>query len=256
MTEKKELDEYLEFLWKMKEGKQDSVDLLSDYLKEAFDRNHLTELSDQGLIEFKEGEKKIKLTEKGASAASLIVRSHRLAERLIHNVMGMHYESGACEFEHIITAELVDSICTLLGHPRECPHGLSIPEGECCKRAANTAFSIVVPMTQLQVGEQGQIAYINCASDQRLNMLEGLQIRPGTNLRLEQAYPVFVVSCEGKNIALDENIVRDICLWRSTPQDFSNVQVSGKQCETGNEKLWFGWCRKKGANVLGSRCKD
>ena len=94
MTEKRELDEYLEFLWKMKEGKQDSVDVLRDYMKEAFDKNHLTELSDQRLIEFGEGEKKIGLTEKGARAASLIVRSHRLAERLIHNVMGCTMKAG------------------------------------------------------------------------------------------------------------------------------------------------------------------
>ena len=250
MTEKRELDEYLEFLWKMKEGKQDSVDVLRDYMKEAFDKNHLTELSDQRLIEFGEGEKKIGLTEKGARAASLIVRSHRLAERLIHNVMGMHYESGACEFEHIITAELVDSICTLLGHPRECPHGLSIPEGECCKRAANTAFSLVVPLTQLQVGDQGQIAYINCANDQRLHMLEGLRIRPGTNIRLEQVFPVFVISCEGASIALDETIVQTICLWRSPVSNSAGVPSGGdnlaeKTCATKRRKFRFGWGQGK-----------
>ena len=30
-------------------------------------------------------------------------------------------ETGACEFEHILALELVASICTLLGHPKECP---------------------------------------------------------------------------------------------------------------------------------------
>ncbi|MEI7672274.1 MAG: metal-dependent transcriptional regulator [Deltaproteobacteria bacterium] len=237
MTEKRELDEYLEVLWKMREVKQDSVSALRENMKAEFNVSHLTELTAQGWIEFKEDGKKIELTEKGAVEAGLIVRSHRLAERLIHNVMGMHYESGACEFEHIITSELVDSICTLLGHPRECPHGLPIPEGECCKRAASTTTSLVVPLTQLQVGEEEQIAYINCASDQRLNMLEGLQIRPGTTLRLEQNYPVFVVSCEGTNIALDEKIVRDICLWRSASQEPSLARASGKACKTRKETL-------------------
>lgn len=251
MTEKRELDECLEFLWKMKEGKQDSVESLRECMKTEFNKNHLTELADQGLIEFKEGEKKIGLTEKGASVASLIVRSHRLAERLIHNVMGMHYESGACEFEHIITAELVDSICTLLGHPRECPHGLSIPEGECCKRAANTAFSLVVPLTQLQVGEQGQIAYINCANDQRLHMLEGLRIRPGTNIRLEQVFPVCVISCEGGSIAIDEKIVQGICVWRPATEGLAakvndNSDSPSGKGEAKQKKFRFGWGKKDG----------
>ena len=255
MTKKRELDEYLEVLWKMREVRQDSAELLRENMKAEFNETHLTELAEQGLIEFKEDGKKVELTEKGAVEASLIVRSHRLAERLIHNVMGMHYESGACEFEHIITAELVDSICTLLGHPRECPHGLPIPEGACCKRAADTTTSLVVPLTQLQVGEQAQIAYINCASDQRLNMLEGLQIRPGTTLRLEQTYPVFVVSCEGTNIALDEKIVRDICLWRSASQDSSVSRASGKVCKARKEKFRFGWGGKRAPRISGTRCK-
>jgi DtxR family Mn-dependent transcriptional regulator len=39
---------------------------------------------------------------------------------------------AACRMEHIIDPEVTDSICSFLGHPRRCPHGKSIPTGDCC----------------------------------------------------------------------------------------------------------------------------
>jgi hypothetical protein len=37
-----------------------------------------------------------------------------------------------CKFEHILSPDVTDRICTLLGHPLECPHGSPIPQGPCC----------------------------------------------------------------------------------------------------------------------------
>ncbi len=66
----------------------------------------------------------------GERRARQLVRSHRLAERLTQDVLGQSAEPSACEFEHLLGTEVVDAICTLLGHPRECPHGYPIPTGE------------------------------------------------------------------------------------------------------------------------------
>ena len=41
-------------------------------------------------------------------------------------------EKNACTFEHILSPEVTDRICTFLGHPRTCPHGSPIPPGDCC----------------------------------------------------------------------------------------------------------------------------
>jgi Mn-dependent DtxR family transcriptional regulator len=41
----------------------------------------------------------------------------------------------ACRFEHILSPEATDRICTFLGHPRTCPHGSLIPAGPCCLAA-------------------------------------------------------------------------------------------------------------------------
>ena len=143
-----------------------------------------------------------------------IIRAHRLAERLLYDVLGGDFESGACEFEHIITPELVDSICILLGHPKTCPHGSPIPQGQCCTESRRTAQSSVVPLVELEVGQSARVAYINCKNDQQLHKIDSLCIRPGTIATLHQRYPTYVVECEGSNIAMDEQIASNICVWR------------------------------------------
>ena len=41
-------------------------------------------------------------------------------------------EESACKFEHILSPDVTERICTLLGHPTACPHGSPIPKGDCC----------------------------------------------------------------------------------------------------------------------------
>jgi putative ABC transport system ATP-binding protein len=80
----------------------------------------------------------VELTARGRERASSIIRRHRLAERLFTDSLAMDSESEieqqACKFEHILSPEATDKICTFLGHPRTCPHGAPIPPGECCGR--------------------------------------------------------------------------------------------------------------------------
>ncbi|HJX85361.1 MAG TPA: iron dependent repressor, metal binding and dimerization domain protein [Candidatus Angelobacter sp.] len=78
-------------------------------------------------------------TEKGRKRAEDVIRRHRLAERLFTQTFHVHDEKEvaeqACRFEHILSPEATDSICTFLGHPRTCPHGSPIPAGDCCLAA-------------------------------------------------------------------------------------------------------------------------
>jgi putative ABC transport system ATP-binding protein len=79
----------------------------------------------------------VALTPRGRTRAGSIIRRHRLAERLFTDSLAMDSESEieeqACKFEHILSAEATDKICTFLGHPRTCPHGALIPPGPCCQ---------------------------------------------------------------------------------------------------------------------------
>jgi putative ABC transport system ATP-binding protein len=78
----------------------------------------------------------VELTPRGCERAGNIVRRHRLAERLFTDSLAMDSESEieqqACKFEHILSPEATDKICSFLGHPRTCPHGAPIPPGPCC----------------------------------------------------------------------------------------------------------------------------
>jgi putative ABC transport system ATP-binding protein len=82
----------------------------------------------------------VELTQRGRERAGSIIRRHRLAERLFTDSLAMDSESEieqqACKFEHILSPEATDKICTFLGHPRTCPHGAPIPPGACCGRSA------------------------------------------------------------------------------------------------------------------------
>jgi len=80
----------------------------------------------------------VELTERGRQRAADIIRRHRLAERLFTDSLALESETEieqqACKFEHILSTEATDKICTFLGHPRTCPHGAPIPPGPCCGR--------------------------------------------------------------------------------------------------------------------------
>jgi putative ABC transport system ATP-binding protein len=90
------------------------------------------------------GERMIHFTDKGQKRAEDIIRRHRLAERLFIQTFRVQDEAEvaeqACRFEHILSPEATDSICTFLNHPRTCPHGSPIPAGPCCV-AAKLAIS-------------------------------------------------------------------------------------------------------------------
>ena len=247
MKKKREKEEYLEILWRMKSEEKDSMDVLNNAMGENFDSDIIDELLSENLVELTENNSKIILTREGEDYARRIIRSHRIAERLIYDVLGGEFESGACEFEHTVTPELVDSICILLGHPRECPHGMPIPEGECCMRSAKTAQNSVIPLTELEVGQSARIAYVSCKNDLQLHKLDGLQIRPGVFVKLHQVYPSYVIECEVANIALDKEIVSNIYVWKAL-QDFKPIKKDALETPIENGRGWgrcFRFMRKR-----------
>jgi putative ABC transport system ATP-binding protein len=93
----------------------------------------LSRMSDMKLVDFQNGE--VQLTTAGTQRARGVVRRHRLAERLFKDTFSIdeaEVHTQACKFEHIISPELDQRICSFLGHPKTCPHGNPIPPGDCC----------------------------------------------------------------------------------------------------------------------------
>ncbi len=93
----------------------------------------LSRMSEIRLVAMQNGE--VQLTPVGSQRARDVVRRRRLAERLFKDTFSIddsEASTQACRFEHIISPELDERICTFLGHPTTCPHGNPIPPGDCC----------------------------------------------------------------------------------------------------------------------------
>lgn len=75
-------------------------------------------------------DRSLRLTQKGRDVATSIVRRHRLAERLLTDVIGLEWEKvhkEADRWEHAISADVEEKLVELLGDPATCPHGNPIP---------------------------------------------------------------------------------------------------------------------------------
>ena len=77
-----------------------------------------------------EGDRHLELTEEGRRLAVRVMRKHRLAERLLTDVIGLEWElvhEEACRWEHVISETVERRLLELLGHPTESPYGNPIP---------------------------------------------------------------------------------------------------------------------------------
>jgi DtxR family Mn-dependent transcriptional regulator len=129
-------DEVLEQLWMARERHEDlgPAHIESTHFTTSQYLRLTSAMTQLGLVTVNGWD--VQFTPAGEERARSVIRRHRLAERLFTDVLALgdeqSVESNACQFEHILSPELTDRICTFLGHPRTCPHGSPIPRGECC----------------------------------------------------------------------------------------------------------------------------
>lgn len=212
----RQLEEVLEALWTADErgatrradlAKAVDVELTEELVERLKSRALVREKTDESLA----------FTDEGRERARRIIRRHRLAERLVHDILAMpmvEMEANACEFEHLVADGITESICTLLGHPAQCPHGRPIPEGRCCAEARKSIESVVVSVERMSTGEEARVAYINTKSYPRLQKLTAFGIAPGARVKLHQRSPAFVLECEETQVALEGALAKDIFVFR------------------------------------------
>ncbi len=216
MTEPK-IEEMLECMWTVSE---DSDEVKIDTINKKFGiksaHKLLQKMCDDGYVVF--DDHKVNLTAAGKKHAAIVIRRHRLAERLLHDVLDVSsedYESTACQFEHFVGDDVVTSICTLLGHPESCPHGNEIPKGECCTKPPKGVNSLIVPLSKMGSGDKGKVVYITTKFHNRLDRITGIGILPGTKISVHQKLPTFVIQVGETQIALDNEIAGDIFVRRN-----------------------------------------
>ncbi|MDD4152386.1 MAG: metal-dependent transcriptional regulator [bacterium] len=206
-------DEALEEIWMLLEREENTIDRVQACLERTGGAASLQDLLAAKYITL--DKEKVRFTGLGEEHARNIIRRHRLAERLLADVLGMtEVEGQACKMEHILSEEATDRICTLLGHPQECPHGLSIPAGSCCRQPKETLDSLIITVDRLRIGEEARIAYIQTGSDERLHKLVSFGLHPGAVIRLHQRFPAVVIRTEETQLALEEEIAREIHVRR------------------------------------------
>lgn len=213
-----QLAEVLEALWTLEEKGQGTLDDISREAATEVTQELLEALRQQNLVNLEDGQR-FKLAKAGRKLAERIIRRHRLAERLICDALGAHVddsEDAACEFEHVLAEGITNSICTLLGHPRYCPHGKPIPEGECCRKAQEELRPILLSCDQLDVGESATISYLCMTEHARMLKLSSLGMTPGNRLKLLQKWPSCVLQCDETEIAIEEEVARNIYVRRDS----------------------------------------
>ena len=198
-------EELLETMWLCtEEGEEDSLAL--DDLGETKKRP-IEQLLKAGYIVCDDG--RLRLTNQGRPIARNVVRRHRLAERLLADVLGagdvlMHEK--ACKFEHLLDRGLDENICSLLGHPKICPHGKLIPPGRCCQQKQAPAQKLVSPLSQLSQRQRGKVAYVYAPESSQLQKLMAMGILPGAPVSLIQSFPSYVFKVGQTQFAVDKEI--------------------------------------------------
>ena len=158
---------------------------------------------------------RVELTAGGDERAAGVIRRHRLAERLLFDVIHVDsasMEAGACELEHshILSDEAMDRVCAFLGHPPTCPHERPIPRGRCCEKFAGELRPLVTPLSEGTIGADYRIVFIASRSHRRLDRLCALGVVPGAQLRLHQRQPAYIVQVGATDIAIEPEIAADI----------------------------------------------
>lgn len=77
-----------------------------------------------------EGDRHLELSPKGRQLATRVMRKHRLAERLLTDIIGLEIEyvhEEACRWEHVMSEQVERRLIDLLKHPTESPYGNPIP---------------------------------------------------------------------------------------------------------------------------------
>jgi DtxR family Mn-dependent transcriptional regulator len=212
LTDKAE--EILEALWTTVEEQGKGHAELAN-IKVAPDDPAYRELASLAFIEVKDG--RVYLRPEGKEEGRRTIRRHRLAERLMMDVLNIRGETGedkACQFEHLLHEEVDAKVCTMLNHPTTCPHGKPIPPGDCCDEARKKGDLGVVPLTELKSSEEGEIAYIQTEDDKKMQKLMAMGVLPGNRIVLIQTFPSYIFRVGFSEFAIDGAMAREIFVRR------------------------------------------
>ncbi len=163
-------------------------------------------LRDNGFVIVDAKTKEIHLTEQGEQLAVSLARRHRLAERLLVDVLGLNWEDAheeACRLEHAISPKMEQALTKFLKNPATCPHGNPIP---------GSGYALPTNILQLDKVEPGDEVIVTRISEEAehepglLHYLQEYNLVPGVSLRMKGGSPfnetLTVINSQGKEVTL------------------------------------------------------
>jgi len=168
--------------------------------------NTIENLKRKGLVIHKPY-KGVKLTENGRKIASSVVRRHRLAERLLTDILHLDWSKVhdlACKLEHALSPEILKPLEKALGHPKRCPHGNPIP----------TIFGGIfeeesMALSELGAKMSGVIVKITEEKTETLQQLTRLNLTLGKRVEVENKIVPsgsLTIRVEGESYTIDYDL--------------------------------------------------
>ncbi|WP_263731597.1 metal-dependent transcriptional regulator [Cellulomonas sp. SG140] len=169
------------------------------------------------------GDRHLELTPQGMARATRVMRKHRLAERLLTDVIGLdwpHVHEEACRWEHVMSEQVERRLAALLEHPRFDPYGNPIPGlDEIGERPNGVGFlddvaplaGEGVPTAAAQV-VVARIAEPLQVDTELLARLSDAGVTPGAWVDVERGEGVVTVGVPGSGVVLDlpDDVARHI----------------------------------------------
>ena len=136
-AESEHIEMYLKAIWHLRErGKEVKISSIAKLLNVTQPSvvQMLGKLNHANLVDYEKGNL-VKLKARGERIGKQMIRNTRLLEVMMKYALKIEIdEEMACGIEHHMKNIFTDALCTLLKHPRKCPHGLAIPVGKCCRK--------------------------------------------------------------------------------------------------------------------------
>ena len=135
-AEAEHVEMYLKAIWHIKERNDPvKISTIAKMLnvRQPSVVQMLKKLNQKELVEYNKAG--VSLTESGENVGSNMMRNSRLLEVLMDSALKVEIdEEMVCGIEHHMNNQFTDALCTMLNHPRKCPHDHKIPNVECCEK--------------------------------------------------------------------------------------------------------------------------
>jgi DtxR family Mn-dependent transcriptional regulator len=203
------LEEYLEAIWRLQEKTSPvKTGELAGQLQvtPGAVTNTLTHLEKHRLV-VRNRYRGITLTDKGRTVALQVIRKHRLAERLLTEVLRMDWtgvHDTACELEHAITDEMIRPLEKTLKEPTTCPHGNPIPD-----ESGRVHEQKSEPLSNFKPKDKAVLVKITDEKSDMLRYLASLGLMPGAVVEVQEKAPFegpIIVKVMGASYALGRNV--------------------------------------------------